>query len=252
MRKILLVLFIILLILVSLSWYRNNPEVILKGLLQGGRIHPGQLHYRVSFFGILPVGEGVFYPEKIEKIKGEELYHLQAKAETLKIFSAFLKAEAYLDSYVDIKDLTPVSFRQQLFMTGKPDINKEVFYNQREGFMSIAGVRRQIFPPTHEPLSLMLNIRRMDFDKTKEFQMNINTNQKNYILTARAEPKDLRVGNKTYRAVIVKAQIRRRDKNPYHKTEITVVLLRDKENIPILVKVFASGALINARLLDIR
>lgn len=44
--------------------------------------------------------------------------------------------------------------------------------------MAIAGVKRQMLPNTQGPLSVISNIRRIDFDKDKELEMNININQK--------------------------------------------------------------------------
>ncbi len=71
-------------------------------------------------------------------------------------------------------------------------------------------------------------------------------------LVGKTNQQDITINKKTYRIVLVKAEIKRRDKNPYHKSNISMVLLREKENIPILIKVFASGILINAKLIDIR
>jgi hypothetical protein len=132
------------------------------------------------------------------------------------------------------------------------NINKEVYYDQKNGIMTLNNIRHQIPPHTQDPLSLLFNTMRMDFDKVEEIEMNINTNQKNYILKGIATQEDIIINKKTYRIVLAKAEIKRRDKNPYHKSNISMVLLNEKENIPILIKVFASGILINAKLIDIR
>jgi len=81
--------------------------------------------------------------------------------------------------------------------------------------------------------------------------MNINTNQKNYILKGRATPKEMLIKGKAYKTVILEASISRRDKNPYHKSSIKMVLLRGKENTPILIKVFASGVFLSAGLTEV-
>jgi hypothetical protein len=84
--------------------------------------------------------------------------------------------------------------------------------------------------------------------------MNINTNQKNYILEGSAREEGLTLQGKSYNLVYAKSQIRRREKNnPYHRSRINIVLLKsDSENIPILIKVFASGFPITARLVEIK
>lgn len=252
MKKVLLVIFILILLSIFIVRRSNDPKIIISRLSDKSGILSGELRYRIYLLGILPVGEAILKPAKIEDYKGQQVYHLTAVAESLRLFSRFFSGYAILDSYIDKQQLNPILFRQKLTVSGKKDIEKEVFYDQKNGVMSIAGVRRQILPNTQDPLSLILNIKRMDFDKARDFEMNINTNQKNYILEAKTEQRDLSINKKIYKIVLAGAEIRRRDKNPYHKSSIAMVLLRGKENIPVLIKVFASGVLINARLIEIR
>jgi hypothetical protein len=89
----------------------------------------------------------------------------------------------------------------------------------------------------------------MDFDRLKEIEMNINTNKKNYFLKGKVTPQDITIDKKLYKTFTLVATIKRSDKNPYHSSAITMVFLKDKENIPVLIKVVASGFLINARLI---
>ncbi len=252
MKKLLLIFFIIILFLIFVSCYNSSPRTIISHLIKNGGIKTGQLRYKIYLLKIFPIGEAVFKAEEAEEYKGQKVYHLSAAAQSLRVFSKFFSGSALLDSYVNTEQLNPIAFNQKLIVTGKQDMYREVIYDQRNYIMSIAGVRRQIFPNTQDPLSAILNIKRMDFNKVKEFEMNINTNQKNYILKGIATQQGIIVNKKTYRIVLAKAEIERRDKNPYHKSNISMVLLEEKENIPILIKVFASGMLINAKLIDIK
>lgn len=252
MRKLLFPFIVIILVLVFVAYNNSNPKSIISGLAKKGDIQSGELRYRIYLLGIFPVGEAIFGIEKIEEYQGQRVYHLNATAQSLKIFSKFFSGYAILDSYVDIKQLIPMIFRQKIVISGKQSIDREVIYDQKNGIMSIAGVKRQILPNTQDPLSAIFNIGHLDFGKVKEIEMNINTNQKNYVLKGTTEQKDISVHKKTYKIILAKAEIKRRDKNPYHKSSITMVLLKEKGNIPILIKVFASGVLINARLIDIK
>jgi len=236
--------------LVFIANKNGSSKAIISNLIKKGQIQNGQLRYRIYLSGILPIGEAILGTEQIEEYQGQKVYHLNAKAESSKLFSKFFSGYAALDSYLDMQQL-PILFRQKAIVTGKQDINKEVFYNQSEGFMSIGGVKRQIFPNTHDPLSAVFNLRRMDLEKASDFEMNLNTNQKNYILEGTTEQKALLINKKIFKIFVAKAEIRRQDNNPYHKSNITVVFLKEKENIPILIKVFASGVLINAKLIEI-
>jgi len=247
-----LVLFIaIVSSLVFIAYNNSNIKNIISGLAKKGDIQSGELRYRIYLLGIFPVCEATFGVEKTEEYQGQRIYHLNATAQSLKIFSKFFSGYAILDSYVDIKQLIPMVFKQKIVISGKQSIDREVSYDQKNGIMSIAGVKRQIFPNTHDLLSAIFNIRHLDFDKVKEIKMNINTNQKNYTLKGTAQQKDISIDKKIYKIIVAKARIKRTDKNPYHKSSITMVLLKEKENIPILIKVFASGVLISARLLEI-
>lgn len=252
MKKLLIFLILVVLFLVYVVWNNTNPKLIISRLVKGGDLETGALRYRIYLLGVIPAGEVVFGIEKLERYKGQQVYHLTASGQSLSIFSKFFNSYAVLDSYIDTQKFNPVVFKQILVVKGQKSIEKEVIYDQKQGIMSISGLQRNISPNTQDPLSAIFNIRRMDFDKTKEFEVNINTNQKNYILKGTAYPKDISINNKIFKTVILGAQISRRDKNPYHKSMITMVLLKEKMNIPILIKVFASGFLINAKLIDIK
>ena len=252
MKRLLFILLVIILFSVFVANNNSNPKNIIMGLIKRGAIQPGDLRYKVYLLGVLPIGEAIFGIERMEEYNGKKIYHLHAVAQSLKVFSKFFSGAALLDSYVNTEELNPIIFKQKIIISGKKDIDREVIYDQKSGVMSIAGVKRQILPNTQDPLSAMLNIKRMDFNKVREWEMNINTNQKNYILKGIAAQQDIIVNKKTYRIVLAKAEIKRRDKNPYHKSNISMVLLNEKENIPILIKVFSSGILINAKLIDIR
>lgn len=252
MKKILLALLIIILFLAFVAHYNNNPRIIISNLLKKGIINSDELKYKIYLFGVLPVAEASFIFGKIEEYGASKVYHLNASAQTLNYIHNIFKGSAILDSYVDTREFNPVFFKQQL-TKGDKKINREVFYDQKNGVMSIDNVRRQIFADTQDPLSAIFYLKkRIDFSKTKEIEMSINSNQKNYILKGIANPKDIAINKEAHKAVFLKAEISRRDKNPYHKSKVDMVLLNKGQNIPVLIKVFAGGILINAKLTDIK
>lgn len=252
MKKISLIFLAAVLFFVFIAARNNSPKLVIGSLLKKGEIRQGELVYRINLFGFIPVGEAVFAQGKVEEVDGRRVYHLNVTASTLKILAKFYSCYAVIDSYVDAENYSPLVFKQKLMLQDKPDNIKAALYNQKEGFMSVSGVRRQILPDTQDPLSAIFNLRRMDFAKTKDFEININTNQKNYILKGKAEEKEIELNKKIYKIVLAEASIARGDKSPYHKSNIAMVLLKEKENLPILIKVFASGVLINAKLIEIK
>ena len=244
-----LLAIIVLVALVGI--YNNSPSVILSKLLKKGSVKTSELQYRVNFLGVFPVAQAIFFDKKEESLKGQKVYHLSGVAETLKRYKQMFSASAVLDSYIDIVTGNPMLFTQKVVSPGKESPSKEVIYDQVNKTITIKGEKRDIFPDTQDALSAIFKIRHMDLEKTKEFEMSINTSKKNYVLRAKVEPREIIIKKNKFKTFIVKGDIRRRDKNnPYHQTKITMVLLKDKENVPIYIKVFASGALITARLVD--
>ncbi|MDD5165807.1 MAG: DUF3108 domain-containing protein [Candidatus Omnitrophica bacterium] len=251
MKKTLYIILIVILFLMVVWHVNNNPKFIASHLIKSGGIHPGNLKYRVNFFGIIPVGEAIFTLEKIEDYKGKKVYHLNATAQLLKLYSGLWKGHAIIDSYVDMQALSPVLFKQKLEAPGKENPNKEVFYDLENSTMSLDGVVRPIYPNTQDPLSAIFNLKRMDFTGNKEIEFNINTNQKNYILKGTAKEQELLIDNKMFKIITMNSEIKRRDRDPHHKSNVEIILLKAEQNIPILIKVFASGALITVKLVEI-
>jgi len=250
MKKALFVILIIVFSLV-LAWQNNNnPGIIIGRHIQKKDARYGELKYRLNFLGIIPVGEAVFAAEKTEDYRGAKVYHLSASARPLKLYSALFDGYATIDSYVDARSSNPVLFKQKLKAPGKENPEKEIFYDQAKGIMTLAGVERQILPNTQDPLSAIFNLRHMDLSKIKNIEMNINTNQKNYILSGTVKERTITVKKQLCKIAVIEASIRRRDKDPYHKSNVTFIMLEGKENIPVLIRVFASGALVTAKLID--
>lgn len=251
MKKIFIILLVLAACFVLVMMNNNRPKVIIGRLFNKG-IQENQPKYIVNLFGVIPAGEAVFLKEAVQDYAGNrEVYHLSAKAQNLKLYSGLIQGSVILDSYLDKSSLDPLLFRQRLSISGKKEVLKEVFYDQDTHIMSIAGEKRRILPHTQDPLSAIFKIRRMDFEKIKEFEMNINTNQKDYLLKAAARTEELVIKNKKYGIVIIDADIARRQKSPYHKTSIQMVLWRERQNLPVYIKVFSGGFLITCRLVDI-
>jgi len=252
MKRIFLITILFLVfLLIFFTKFNNDPKFIISKLSIDG-IQPSRTVYRMYFLGLLPVGEAVFNNEGLEEYRGQKVYHLSASAQNLNILSKIFKAQAVLNSYVDRQSFNPITYTERLILSGKDDEYKEVYYDQRKGIMTLEGVERMILPNTQDPLSAMLSISKIDFDKTNEFEININSNQKNYILKGSSQVQDLTIRDKMYTTYNLKANIRRRDKNPYHKSSIAMTLLKSEDNIPVFIKVFAGGVLLTAKLIDVK
>lgn len=254
MRKFLLLLLLLALVcLVVIFKINTNPAAIISKLPKD--INAGtsdyKLRYKIYLMGVFPLGEAVFQPQQLTERNRVKVYHLSATAQSAKYLKNIFSADAIFDSYVDAKNLWPIEFDQRIHVAEKKDSRRQVFYDQKNQIMTLNGVRRQILPNTQDPLSLLFNLRSMKLDNPGNIEMNLNTNQKNYIVSGYFTNKDLRIGDGVAKTAVLKVFVRRRDNNPYHQTRITMTVLKGKENIPVLIKVFSSGLLIYAKLLGV-
>ncbi len=253
MRKLLFtIIAVVILSSIFLFYYNNSPKIIFSSLARKTNAQAKELIYRVNFFGILPVADAILKVERLEEYNGQKVYHLSATANSLRWYTKMYNAYAILDSYADINTHDPILFRQKAVIANEKVINKEVYYDQKNGIMTLNNIRRQIPPHTQDPLSLLFNIMHMDFDRAEGLEMNINTNQKNYVIKGLKRSRDMSIDKKAYKLVFLNADIERREKSPYHQSKISIVFCRGKENIPILIKVFASGAFLSAKLIEVR
>lgn len=251
MKKMLLFFLLIALSIIIFVQYSNHPKTLIAKLSTQKAIKAGELKYELYLWGLIPMGEAIFKKEKAEKYRDKDVYHLSASARPFKIWQRFYNASAIIDSYIDKERFQPLTFRQKVVIPGRQEIDKEVFYDQSGHIMSLDGIERKIPPDTLDPLSALFNISRTDFAQTEEIELNINTNQKTYLLMGNVSREKILVNKKTYDTFLIRAKIGRRDKNPYHQTNISMLLLKEEENIPILIKVFTSGLLMNIRLVEI-
>ncbi len=253
-KNIFLILTSIIILLSVLAYSVNNNYQAAVALTARKNIQePKVAIYRMFLFGIVPVAEARMSNLGIEAYQGKPVFHFRAHAFPLSFYSNFLKAEAVLDSFVNVQSSDPVIFRQELSLPGKAPMIKEISYNQSKGIMTVAGVQRLILPHTQDPLSAMFNLRQYSFAQDTDIEISINTNQKNYVLKGKTTRRELTYRNQGYTCVVADTIIKRRDKdNPYHQSNVTFVLLKEFKNLPLYIKVFASGMVITARLVDLQ
>ena len=252
MKKILVIIVLVLAAIAIISASRNNPGAILSRIgADNLRGDSKELVYKVYLFGAVPAGEAVIADKGLDKFEGKNVYRLSASAKGSNLISKIYPFEAALDSYLDPGTFLPLTFKQVLRTKDKETV-KEVSYDQKSGIMRIADVKRTIFPETYEPLSALYKLRGMDLNSVPVFDLNINTNQKNYAFTGTINKEELRLKNETVNIFRLKGKIFRRDKNPYHQSHLEIVFLDNPRKTPLSIKVFASGALLTVRLTDTR
>jgi len=249
-------IFAVVFILIFTANYQNstNVRLIVSHLVYTNSLTEGDLRYQINLFNIFPAGEAVICKPVEQTSQKKTVIHVQAIAKTSSFINRIYPVQARADSYISVQSGNPLRFTQEMLLHKKTAVSKEVLYDQDNLIMSIAGVQRSILPDTQDPLSLMQRLVHMDLSKTQSFSMNLNTNQKNYIFSATVVPQELKLDTVSYQLYTVKASIQRREKNnPYHRSYFTIVFLQSADgNLPVSIRVFAGGAFINARLLEVK
>jgi hypothetical protein len=255
MKRIPLLILVILVVLtVFLNLKNNNPKGPLVILLNKQGIQEAKrLTYRLYLFGMLPIADAVFEYKGQEEYLNKEAYHIKVTARNLDYLSFAVKGSAVLDSYIDVKDGNPFFFRQELKISGKADVIREIRYDQKEHIMYLNGERRKILSDTQDPVSgLFFKIREIDFNKRNDLEININTNQKNYIFVAKADKSYLTARGSKHGVINLSGEVKRQEENnPYHRSKVSMVLATEKKNIPLLIRVFTAGLPVNIRLINI-
>lgn len=247
-------LFIILLIISAFifNYVTSMPSMVISNLSKKGPINSGELKYRVYALGVLPIADVSFKKAKDVDYKGRKVKLLVVEAESLKFWEKIFKGTASISSYIDKNKNCPILFEEKTYLSSKGQtVEKKVVYDQDKNVMLLKGENYKILPNTQDPISALYNVRFMDLNK--DIDININTNQKNYSLKAQIEKQDIIVNKQNYEMLIAKAKISRRDGNPYHKTNIDMFMIAtsDKDRIPVVLSVFASGFLIKVKLIQI-
>ncbi len=245
MKKMLICIIGGMFIWAAASFYvNNNTDIILsrKNIINL-ESSSTRMYYTIYLFGFLPVGKAMFADRELAEYKGLSLYKLSAEAHGSNFVNKFYPFFARIDSYIDRINFLPIFFEQTMKINKQKSV-KEISYDQKNNIMRILEERRSILSETYDPLSAIYKLRRSDLDILTDFDLNINTNQKNYVFIGKVKPgnaRDLRIYE-------IKGKIFRRDKNPYHQSKVDIVLAGSKVKIPVLIKVFASGAYLTIKL----
>ncbi len=232
-----------LIVLILINLYNNNLSVISARSRVNQGIEPMMLAYRVYVMGFLPVADVSFTMPVPVMLAGKQVLKMDASGRTLSWIKPLFSGHMGLESFVDAQSGLPIQFTQELSRSDKDVQLKTASYDQDRHTMEIAGVSREIMPQTYDILSVLEHLRSMNLSGVENLEFCLNTNQKNYLLQGQVTFQDTD-------SAVIKAQIFRKDKNPYHRSHLTMYLAKKTRNIPVLIKVFASGMVIHARLVS--
>lgn len=248
----LLVLLVAAIMFSVIEIIKDNPALILRQIAKNGSLKGDSLKFKAKILGVITAGEATIKNEGIQLFQEKLVYHLAAEGKSAGWFSPFFKAEARCDSYTDKKKLHTLQFKIHTVLSDHPTEDKIISYDQDNLIMDAGEERRQILPNTHDPLSLMFYLQNQEFSPAKEYDLNINTNQKNYQFKATViEKKTYSVDDEDIGVWIVKAEVKRRGKSKRNKSSVTMWLLDNESKTPILFKVMTPIGPIVIRLVEV-
>jgi hypothetical protein len=250
-----LILGILCLILLIFAQLAKNTagfalsQLSRKDILISG---PKSLSYELYLFDLFLAGNAIIENKGTLKYNNLDAVVLTAKGSSCGLFARFYRSEANFSSYVDKGKLHSLRFVREIRAPNKPVENKEIVYDQSVGIMYIDGVSRKIPVDTQDPFSLLYYLENQNFSINKEFDANINTNQKNYCFKARVIGRDVFVlGNKRIGVWVLKGSIKRRDKTLRHSSAVKAWILDGPSKIPILIKVYTAYGIFTIKLVDV-
>ena len=164
-KKVVLVVFFILVIFICVMALQNDPGSIIAKL-PAEPFKEGDVKVEVSLdvdnFPTDPALEQrliqAAFDAGIKKIDKKNLYCLKARAKSSSLVSKIYPFEVSLESFLDQATMLPVSFLQKI-KTKQKELAKEVSYDQKNNIMQILEVKRSILPETYEPLSAIWKLR---------------------------------------------------------------------------------------------
>ena len=237
-KKIFLIILVFFLIMTGKELLENNPERIKKQVLLK-EISPAQTQLKIKYLGFLPMGTARIIERGIVDYEGKKVVHLEAKTKISKWLRLFFDARAGADSYIDPVALHSLRFNYYLEVPEKPREEKSIIYDQDKHIMEIDGERRLILPDTQDPLSCIYYLQQQVLGVGKTFDLNLNTNQKNYQLLAVVKEKK----DGFWR---IEAKVGRRDGSLRRRMNIMFYLLDDERKTPLLIKVSGNFGVIVA------
>ncbi|NQU74547.1 MAG: DUF3108 domain-containing protein [Candidatus Omnitrophica bacterium] len=219
---------IVLVVLMVLICSTRKAECLYS--LRGGE----ELVYSAKFLHIIPFGNIVMKVKGPVRHEGIKVYLLTCEASTAKWISLFFKAEATLNSYVNMVKVYPYKFEQILKVAGKPDDIRRATYHRAQNIMEAEGKGKKKVPfDVRDPISAIHNLRTYELKEGLEIKQTVNNNQSNYVFNSKVTGKK-RVGR--FDCWVLDSKIRRENKSMYRSMDVVFYISDDAERLPVLIK----------------
>jgi hypothetical protein len=237
--------------------FQNRLSVISKRYSQlydaaKSNVDNVKLIYEMNYLSIFPMGKFSFGLSGKKLIQNKTLLELTRFAETTGLVGVVYPAKVLVQSYIDPKSLLPYVYKELIDEGSRGVEEKTLFYDYKNMVLISGEQRYKIFPQTFETLSCLYYLMKQDMSKDKEFFLNVNSNQANYLVSIKVESLyeiDLDDENLYLWLLTGKAQ-RRYGERERHRLNFNAYFAKDS-NLPIYVSLFTPLGKITARLKNI-
>lgn len=233
--------------------YKSQIESTLHSSLDEPFKAGEKIAYTLRYLG-LPAGKVVIRVEEMKRYKDRPVYHLLAWGRTSDFVSLFFEIEGSLHSYMDVDRLHSLYFKEESQARGHRKNKKEVFYNQKDLYLTIEGEKIRILPDTQDPLSALYLIRLLDIDKLKEgYEINIKSRKRDRFLYVQLKGREeLKTPFGRIKTIKLYFHLKPVKATTRHEVSGTIWFTDNKKRIPILVKADTKAGPASILLYDIQ
>lgn len=145
-----------------------------------------KLTYQIRWMGI-PVGIAVFNVKELAQINGRDCYHIMVSVTSNAFLSKIYRVDDEFHSYIDKENLYSLRFSKKQ-SEGRYRSNEQVDYDQQahkgvhKSFLNNSTKEVVIAENSQDDLSAIYYFRMQDIEVGKPFVMNVNADEKNWIL----------------------------------------------------------------------
>lgn len=145
--------------------------------------------YKAEWMG-MDVGFATLTVKEVTELRGHEVYHIVAKAETTSFAAKLFPVEDEISTYLDTQNLYPLRFDKKQ-KEGKRQVDEYVDFDQASGkavsVSRITGEKKEssVPKPVHDPVSCIYYFRLSNIKQGEPLFANVHLDDKNWFLETR-------------------------------------------------------------------
>lgn len=254
-----MIILVIVLALILINVYKNNPQLIAKSLkkqIELSRKSEFKTHrdwlwsetrafiFDVVYMNIFSPGIAKMQILSETTFKNSPVYILEALLEPNDFFKKIYDANMKISSAVRKKDKVSLWY-QEISITPEKSRTKEIVFEPQNNIAIREGMKFRIPDGINDPLSVFFNLLNADFIIGEPIVLNLLSKEEIYEF--KATPLELR--NNIYK---LEGEVHRQDRSSTHSVKFTIWVLDGQVRIPLLAKIVSAAGPIYIRLKNLK